>query len=245
MRRSAKWVFALLAVVFAGTFAFLGVGSGNSGLSDFLNGHIFGHSSGGTSIKSLQKKVAKNPKDAATYLLLGQALDAKGRTSDAIAAYRQYTVLRPRNVDGWNQLATEYLKKARQQNSALQRVATTASPLVDPTEFSPGGKLGEGLAAYSDPLQQSLTSGASLKQSELQPQLQATLHELVGAYKKAAALQPDDPTVQYQVAQIAEETGDLTTALAAYQRFVKRFPDDNFAPQARKQIKLIKKQQHG
>ena len=67
----------------------------------------------------------------------------------------------------------------------------------------------------------------------------------MSAYKKAAALQPDDPTVQYQVAQIAEETGDLTTALAAYQRFVKRFPDDNFAPEARKQIKLIKKQQHG
>ena len=128
LRRSAKWVFALLAVVFAGTFAFLGVGSGNSGLSDLLNGHIFGHSSGGTSIKSLQKKVAKNPKDAATYLLLGQALDAKGRTSDAIAAYRSYTGLRPRNVDGWNQLATEYLKKARSLARSSSTPCSSRSP---------------------------------------------------------------------------------------------------------------------
>jgi cytochrome c-type biogenesis protein CcmH/NrfG len=245
MRRSAKWAFAFLAVIFAGTFAFLGVGSGNSGLGDLLNGHLFGGSSSTPSIKDLQKKVAKNPKDASAYLQLGQALDEKGRTSDAIGAYRHYTVLRPRNVDGWNQLATEYLKKAREQNTALQNVAATASPLVDPTEFSPGGKLGQGLAGYADPLHESLTSSATARQAQLQPQLQATLHELVGAYKRAAALQPDDPTVQYQVAQIAEETGDLTTALAAYQRFVKRFPDDNFAPEAKKQIKLIKRQLHG
>jgi cytochrome c-type biogenesis protein CcmH/NrfG len=242
MRRSAKWAFAFLALVFAGTFAFLGVGSGNSGLGDLLNGHLFGGSSGTPSIKDLQEKVAKNPNDATAYLQLGHELDSKGRTREAIDAFRHYTSLRPRSVDGWNQLASEYLKRAREQDAALRSATATGSPLVDPTEFSPAGKLGQGLAGYSDPLQQSYGSSATTRAAQLQPQLQATLHQLVGAYKKAAGLQPDDPTVQYQVAQIAAETGDLSTALAAFQRFVKRFPDDNFAPEARKQIKLIKKQ---
>lgn len=245
MRRSAKWAFAMLALVFAGTFAFLGVGSGNSGLGDLLNGHLFGGGSSGTSIESLQKKVAKNPKDAAAYLQLGQVLDSKGRTSEAIDAFRHYTTLRPRNVEGWNQLASEYLKKARELDARLQSATATASPLVDPNEFSPGGKLGQSLAGYSDPLQQSASSQATQKAAQLQPQLQSTLHELVRAYQKGAALQPDDPTVQYQVAQIAQETGDLQTALTAYQRFVKRFPDDNFVPEAEKQIKAIKKQLRG
>jgi cytochrome c-type biogenesis protein CcmH/NrfG len=244
MRRSAKWVFAFLALVFAGTFVFLGVGSGQgSGLLDIT--HWFGGGGSGTSsVKSLQNKVAKNPKDAAAYLALGQALDTKGQTSGAIDAYRHYTALRPRNVDGWNQLAADYFKQARTQSAQLQAATATSSPLVDPTEFAPGGKLGQGLATYSDPLQASLTSGASLKQAQLQPQFQTTLHELVAAYKKIAALQPADPTSQYQVAQVAEQTGDLTTALAAYQTFVKRFPDDSFVPEAKKQIKLIQQQLH-
>ena len=243
MRRSAKWVFALLAFVFALTFVFLGVGSGNSGLSDFLNGHIFGHSSSGApSIKNLQAKVAKNPKDAQAYLDLGRALDAKARTNDAIAAYVHYTSLRPRNVDGWNQLANDYLQKARTQSAALQRATTTSSPLIDPSEFSPAGKLGQGLATYQDPLSQAIDTGATAKQAQLRPQLQQTINSLQAAYQKIAALQPDDPTALYQVAQFAEQTGNLTASLAAYERFVKRFPDDNFVPEAKKQIRLIQKQ---
>ena len=62
MRRQTKWVFAVLAVVFALSFVFLGVGSGSSALTDILNGniHLFG-SGGGPSEKGLEKKVAKDP----------------------------------------------------------------------------------------------------------------------------------------------------------------------------------------
>ena len=37
LRGHAKWAFALLAVVFAGSFVFLGVGSGNAGLGDVFS----------------------------------------------------------------------------------------------------------------------------------------------------------------------------------------------------------------
>ena len=64
LRRNAKWVFAFLAVVFAGSFVFLGVGSGGSALTDFLNGdiHLFG-GGGGPTAESVQKKVDKDPEE--------------------------------------------------------------------------------------------------------------------------------------------------------------------------------------
>src|SRR2546423_13452764 len=48
LRRQAKWVFLLLAVIFAGGFVFFGVGSGSTGLGDLLRGkfNIFGSNSG-------------------------------------------------------------------------------------------------------------------------------------------------------------------------------------------------------
>jgi tetratricopeptide (TPR) repeat protein len=39
LRRQAKWVFLLLAIVFAGGFVFFGVGSGSSGLGDLFQGN--------------------------------------------------------------------------------------------------------------------------------------------------------------------------------------------------------------
>ena len=78
MRRKTKWVFAFLAVVFALSFVFLGVGSGGSALTDILNGniHLFG-SGGGPSIQSLEKNVAKNPTDPKARLKLANALKTK------------------------------------------------------------------------------------------------------------------------------------------------------------------------
>ena len=47
LRRQAKWVFVLLALVFAFGFVAFGVGSGSTGISDILRGNFFG--GGGTS----------------------------------------------------------------------------------------------------------------------------------------------------------------------------------------------------
>src|SRR5579862_7395465 len=67
MRRSAKPVYVILAVLFAATFAFLGVGSGtNGGLDQLFNGlNIFHH--GGTSVSSAQHYIAKHPNDPKGY----------------------------------------------------------------------------------------------------------------------------------------------------------------------------------
>ena len=79
IRRRTKWVFALLAVVFAASFVFLGVGSGGGALSDLWNGRfgdLFGGSSGPT-IDGLIAKVQKDPRNAALRLQLAQLTTSK------------------------------------------------------------------------------------------------------------------------------------------------------------------------
>src|ERR671931_592510 len=66
LRRSTKPVFIFLALVFALSFVFLGVGSGSSGIGDLLRGNFnfFGGGSSGTSVSKAQKRIDKNPRDA-------------------------------------------------------------------------------------------------------------------------------------------------------------------------------------
>src|SRR6266496_2273301 len=77
LRRQAKWVFLLLAVIFAGGFVFFGVGSGSTGLGDLLRGNfnIFGSNSGSTNssaVKSALKETeAQNLQAQAPLSLAG------------------------------------------------------------------------------------------------------------------------------------------------------------------------------
>src|SRR3954467_8853729 len=72
LRRQAKPVYVLLAVLFAITFAFLGVGSGQGGLDQLFNNlNFFSHH--GTSISKAQKELQKNPNDPKGYRDLATA----------------------------------------------------------------------------------------------------------------------------------------------------------------------------
>ena len=250
LRRSAKPAFALLAVVFAGTFVFLGVGSGGgAGLLDV--GHWFGGGGSGTSIKSLQNKVAENPRSAPAYLALGQALEQNGRTLAAIAAFKRYVRLRPRSFDGLSQLAALYERRSRAQQAQLQSASAQVSPVVDASQFQPGGKLGQALAAYPDPFTAMIQSQAASQQAQLLPQLQQTRRDALSAYQRIAALTPDEPGAVEQVAIAALEVcsvspgspcPELQTALLTFQSYLSKFPDATDAAQVRKEINALKKQ---
>jgi tetratricopeptide (TPR) repeat protein len=237
--------------VFAGTFAFLGVGSGGgSGLLDI--GNWFGRGSSAPSVKSLQAKVDKNPRDAQAYLELGQALQRAGQTQQAIDAFQRYVSLRPRSLDGLTELETAYQALAQRQAAAAQQAASasSSSTIVDPSEFSPGGQLGQALSAYPDPLTQASSAGSLQKEQQLRLQLQQTERALLSVDQKIATLSPTEPSALLKVAQDAEyaytaspSTGsaDLRTALRTLQAYVKRFPDSSDVPQVEKQIKAIQK----
>ena len=69
-------------------------------------------------------------------------------------------------------------------------------------------------------------------------QTEATL--AVDAYKRLVALQPNDPNVQLELAQAAQQVGDAATAIAAYERFLKLAPDDPSADVVRQQLKQLR-----
>src|SRR6266550_2800274 len=104
LRRQAKWVFLLLAVIFAGGFVFFGVGSGSTGLGDLLRGNfnIFGSNSGSTNssaVKSALKKTQAHPKDPNAWNDLATAYQTDGKLTESNAALEHVLKLKPNDVN--------------------------------------------------------------------------------------------------------------------------------------------------
>src|SRR6059036_2239613 len=88
LRRQAKWVFLLLAFVFAGGFVFFGVGSGSTGLGDLLRGNfnIFGNNGSSTNssaVKNALKKTQAHPKDPNAWNDLASAYQTDGKLTQS------------------------------------------------------------------------------------------------------------------------------------------------------------------
>jgi cytochrome c-type biogenesis protein CcmH/NrfG len=240
LRRSTKPMFIFLALVFALSFVFLGVGSGSSGIGDLLRGNfdIFGGgSSSSTSVSGAQKRIDKNPRDAAAYRDLAHAYEAKGDQTKAIAALNTYTRLRPKDTSALTELAGVYISQAdaaRQQAIAAQSALTNAS-LFTPLPVT--GKLAT--AVGQNPITSASTSGVQQAFTTAYQKMQAAYSSAVGAYKKVAKRTPNDPTVELQLASTAESANDAKTAITAYKRFLRLAPDDPSAPQVKQRIKQL------
>jgi cytochrome c-type biogenesis protein CcmH/NrfG len=239
LRRSTKPVFIFLALVFALSFVFLGVGSGSAGIGDLLRGNfdLFGGSSSSTSVSGAQKRIQKNPKDAAAYHDLARAYETKGDTAKAIDALNTYTRLRPKDTSALTELAGQYLSQAdvaRQQAIAAQSSLTNAS-LFTPLPVT--GKLGTALG--QNPITAASTSGAQTAFTTAYQKLQTAYTSATGVYKRLAKRTPNDPTVQLQLASTAENSNDAKTAITAYKRFLKLAPDDPSAPSVKQHLKQL------
>jgi tetratricopeptide (TPR) repeat protein len=237
MRRKAKPVYLILAVLFGITFAFLGVGSGaNGGLDQLFSGlNIF--SSGGTSISKAQKEIQKHPSQAKGYRDLATAYEGKNDTANAISALQQYTVQKPKDVSAWNELgglqltqAQDYLTQYQAANQAAQLAAPSSS-------FLPTGKLGQAIG--TNQLEQSAASDANASVQDLQSKTQLAYTSAVGSYQKVATLQPNNASAWFQVAQTAQQSGDVKTAVAGYKRYLKLNPNSTDASQIRTLIKEL------
>jgi tetratricopeptide (TPR) repeat protein len=244
LRTHAKWVFVLLIIVFAGSFVFLGVGSSGLGLGDLFSGIRGGGSS--ASINKPLKATQKDPKDAAAWKELATAYDSKAEYASGLAAWEQYTQLRPKDVAGFNALAQDYGQQLQTQVAELQAAQTEAQQ-SQPTDLNPGtsSPLGRALGSLDDPLSQNQGSEATARYQAAASAYQQTASQLITALQKVAKLQPNDPDVRLQLAQTAESIGDAAAAIAAYKQYVKLAPDSPSAPQARAKIKALEKQLAG
>jgi hypothetical protein len=237
LRRGQKWLYGLLAVVFALTFVGVGVGSGAGGLSQLWTG-IFG-GSGGSSVSKAQNEIKDNP--AKGYRDLATAYETNSNNVLAMNALQSYLGLKKKDANAWAELAglqeTQAQKYANQYTSAQQ-----AAQFADPSApFRPGGALGTQIgtnAAYATASQQ-----ASARTQQLYQKALGALGAGVASYQHVTKLQPKNATGWEELATAAVNAGNTKVALHALHTYLKLYPTSPLRAQIKAQIKQLEKSQ--
>jgi tetratricopeptide (TPR) repeat protein len=239
LRRRAKWVFLFLAVAFAGGFIFFGVGAGGSGIGDYFS-DLFGRNTAvsGPSVEDAQKKLEKNPNDAAAHLELGQAYQAQGQTDEAIGEYERYTSLKPKDVAAMRSLAALYGQKVAEGQRTVDRANAEAQEATLQQQLAPSSPFAQELT--KNKVAESVAARAQARVQDAQAVVQRFARLQTSVYERLTLLVPDDPLLFIQLAQAAEAAQDYPSAIAAYEQFLKLAPDDPSAKQVRDRIDLLK-----
>jgi tetratricopeptide (TPR) repeat protein len=220
LRRQAKFMYVILAVLFAATFAFLGIGSGSSGLEGLFSGlNIFG-GSGGSSISKAQKEIEKNP--AKGYRDLATAYEQRGDTLQAISALQSYTSLRKKDANAWAELGGLQLAHAQAFVTQYQDAAAAQAAAAPSQPFLPTGKLSNAIG--TNPIEQAVSQGASDVTNTIYQSAVLAYQDALASYKTVAKLRPDDANAQFSLATAAQDAGDYTTAVAALRKYLKLNP---------------------
>jgi tetratricopeptide (TPR) repeat protein len=238
MRRRAKPMYFILAVLFAATFAFLGVGSGGGDLSQLFQGlNIFHHS--GTSVSKALKEVEKNPQSTKGFRDLATAYESGGNTLLAIGALQSYVQLAPKDAKVWTELGGLQVSAA-QSYLAQYQAAYNAEQLATPSQaILPSSTSDLGKALGANPIEQQAATVANTKATNLGEQINTYYTDAVASYKKVTALEPSNANAQFQLAQVAGGAGDNTDAIAAYKAYLKLNPNSTSAGQVRALIKQL------
>ena len=243
LRRHAKWMFVFLALVFAVGFVGFGIGANqNASLGDLIRGGG-GSSSGNLSVGDAREQVKEKPKSAQAKRDLATALQEDGQTDEAITVLNQYLALRPKDEDALRELAGLHLGRANTLAQEAQAAQLRASYLTFGSTFSVPLDLGNGATLGTDPIDEAISTQASQQVSEAYGKAQASYLAAEQTYDKLAAVAPRDPNVQLELAQAAQQSGNVTKAIAAYERFLKLAPDDPSAPIVKQQIQQLKASQ--
>src|SRR5919197_941364 len=208
LRRHTKWMFVLLALVFAVGFVAFGVGSGSTGISDlFSNGLFGGGGSSGTSgrIKDDQKKIKPKNLDVLgdlARIYRTEAESAKNAAADAQNALGSRAVTPP-GVD---------------LNSTLGQ-ALGSDPLTQSlrTRFTDSfTKMTQAYTKAETAYKRAATAARGTSQ-EANAQLQ------VGS-------------LAVEAVQATGQQSDIVTAVKAYKRYLKLEPKGVSASQARQTL---------
>lgn len=237
LRRHAKWAYVVLAILFAATFAFVGVGSGTNGLEGLFSG-VFGGSSGGKSISSAQAEIKRH--EAKGYLDLAHAYEGKGQNASAIAALQAYVGLRPKAAAAWTELGGLQLSEGSKFSARYQAAQQSAQQASPGQSFAPAGALGQALG--SSPIQQLSTQRSSTLLTQYSQEASTEYAGALQSFRKAATLHPHDPQAQYNVAEAAQAVGQYAVELHALEGYLKLYPSSPQRSQIEPLIKQLKKQ---
>jgi tetratricopeptide (TPR) repeat protein len=236
LRRHAKWMFLFLALAFGLGFVGFGVGAGGIGVGD-----VFRDAAGGTGVPSIsdsEQRVLENPKDAEAFRDLATAYQAAGDTDQAAEALQSFIGLRPKNTDALRELAALYLQQASAAQERAQIYQTRAAYLAPGTIRDIVFQIGES-PLDPDPITSAVSSAYEGEIQAAAAEIQTASAQAVEQYKRIAELQPNDPTVQLELAQAAQSANDTATMIAAYKRFLKLAPNDPTASEVRRILKQL------
>jgi tetratricopeptide (TPR) repeat protein len=241
LRRQAKWMFVLLALVFGLGYVIFNVGGTipGTGLGDILQNA--GGGDGRPDVGDAEEDARENPRDPQAKLELADAYTQNERPDDAIPVLEAYLDLRPKDADVVSRLAGLYMGKGarHQQEAALAQAEVQAA--APGTQFAPASGLLAQLRAQGE-VAKALSTEANERLSRESSEAGVAFQQARDMYKELAGLTPDDSSVQFSIAQASEQAGDYTSAIAAYKRFMKLAPDDPNVPAIRQQIKLLQQQ---
>ena len=242
LRRRAKWVFLLLAIAFALGFVVFGVGTGVGGTSigDILQ-QIIGQKSSGGSLGDARTKALSHPKDADAQLAYANALQARGRSREAITALERYTALKPRDTDVLRQLANLWgsvASQARQEQQIAQSDATQASAALSFAQ--PSTPFLQEIE--KNDIAQALVDQANARQAAAQTKAQDASSRQEKVYQQLTLLIPGDPSIFLSLGIAAQQANDLPSAIAAFKQFLVLAPKDPSAPQVKQEIALLEQE---
>jgi tetratricopeptide (TPR) repeat protein len=243
LRAQAKWMFVFLALVFAVSFVFFGVGANISGTGV---ADILGFGGGGTgqpSVDDARERLDNNPTDAQALRDLATALQTEGKTQEAIQPLEQYTALRPKDEDALRELAGLQLVRANNYRDDAVIAQAAALELAPQTDILPPETSELGQALGDQAISDAVSQRANEAFTKAYTRMQGGYNAAKATYVALARLAPGDASIQFQLGDTAQTAGDTATAIAAYKRFVKLAPDDPSAPDVRKQIKALEEQQ--
>jgi hypothetical protein len=235
LQRKQKWVFAVLAIVFAISFVALGVGSGNGTGLESLYNSILG--SGSNAVGKAQGEIKTDPLKG--YRDLATAYVTQNNLTGAVDSLQSYLKLKKTDWTVWEQLGG-YQKQlgdaaAGQYQQALQNGQLTAPGTI----FQPRGPLAGQLG--SNPIDDYY---AQQSQAVTQPLLQqaiagyrASLLSLQNAAKYAPRGKRGDMILL--AASAAQAAGNTSAELAALRRYVQLSPNSPNITQIEAQCKQL------
>jgi len=241
LRRRAKWVFLLLAIMFAGGFLFFGVGAGGSGIgdyvSDLLNRPVAGNDT--PSLEDAREAVAEKPNDAEARLDLARAAQAEGEIEEAITAFERYRTMRPEEADAMRTLAALYAQEIARAQETAAIAASEAQEASLPNTLAPDDSpfLQD---ITSNRISESLSARAQARANVANAEVQRLSLLQIAVFEDLTLLVTDDPLLFLQFASAAETAQDYESAIAAYERYLDLAPNNPNATQIEERIDALK-----
>ena len=201
---------------------------------------IQGGGGGGPDVSGAEERTQQNPQDADAWRDLATALQQDGKPEEAIAPLERFVALEPKDTDGLGTLASLYLIKAgnlADQLRAAQQQAALDNPgqtFTFPTD-SPFAQ-----AFATNPVTDAVVGDSNARVNDLYTRTTQAYQEAKLKYAQLAELQPEDASIQIQLAQAAENANDLPSAISAYEQFLKLAPDDPSAEAVKSRVEQLK-----